>query len=224
MKLYFHNTPNPFKAALMLEELGLDYDVVPVDTRKGEQHDPDFLRVNPNAKLPALEDDDGTVVFDSNAIVLYLAQTRGKLLPSDGAGMGEALSWLFWIATGLSPFSGQFVHFVRVHTDSAYATNRYRKELLRHYGVLDDRLAGRDWIAGDGYGVCDVAAWGWVRMAPMLLANDGGLERFGNVADWFARVDGRPAAERARALGDRFDFKTEMDEQAMRAMFPGNYD
>ena len=224
MKLYFHNTPNPFKAALMLEELGLSYDVAPVDTRKGEQHAPDFLAVNPNGKLPALEDDDGTVVFDSNAIVLYLAQTRGRLLPSGSSEMGEVLSWFFWIATGLSPFSGQAVHFTRAYTDSDYATNRYVREVARHYRLLDDRLADREWIAGGGYGVCDVAAWGWVRMAPFVMEAQGGLDPYPNVAEWFARVDARPAAERARALGGRFDFKTEMDETAMRAMFPQNYD
>ena len=110
MKFYFHATPNPFKVALMLEELGLDYETVPVDTRKGEQHAAAFTKLNPNAKLPVIEDDDGTVVFDSNAIVLYLAQKHGRFLP-DAGGMGEALSWYFFIATGLSPYSGQAVHF-----------------------------------------------------------------------------------------------------------------
>ena len=224
MKFYFHTTPNPFKVALMLEELGVEYETVPVDTRKGEQHSDAFRAINPNAKTPALEDDDGTVVFDSNAIVLYLAQTRGEFLPDGPGAMGEALSWYFWIATGLSPYSGQHVHFSRVHTDSAYATNRYRKEVARHYKVLDDRLSGRDWIGAADYGICDIAAWGWVRMAPFVLEADGGLDPYPNVAAWFARVDARPAAERARALATKFDFKKDMDETAMRAMFPQNFD
>ena len=223
MKFHFHTTPNPFKVALMLEELGLSYDAVPVDTRKGEQHAPAFVRLNPNAKLPVIEDDDGTVVFDSNAIVLYLAQKQGRFLP-DAAGMGEALSWYFFIATGLSPYSGQAVHFQMVHTDSPYATNRYVKEVQRHYRVLDDRLSGRDWIGADEYGICDIAAWGWARMGDRVLGAFGGLEPYPNVSAWFARVDARPAADAVKALQGRFDFKQEMDEEAMRAMFPQNYD
>lgn len=222
MKVYFHSTPNPMKVALMIEELGLSPEVIPVDTRKGEQHAADFLRVNPNAKVPAIEDDDGQVVFDSNAIILHLAQTRGRFLP-DATGMGEMLSWYFFVATGLSPYSGQAVHFTRVHTDSAYATNRYAREIARHYKVLDDRLAASDWIGGREYGICDIAAWGWVRIAGYVMEAGGALAPYPNVQEWFERVDARPAAERARAWATRFDFKKEMDEAAMRAMFPQNY-
>lgn len=222
MKLYFHSTPNPMKVALMIEELGLSAEVIPVDTRKGEQHAAEFLRVNPNAKVPALEDEDGQVVFDSNAIILHLAQTRGRFLP-EPAGMGEALSWYFFVATGLSPYSGQAVHFTRVHTESAYATNRYAREVARHYKVLDDRLAALDWIGGRDYGICDIAAWGWVRLAGYVMEAGGGLDPYPNVKAWFERVDARPAAGRARAWATRFDFKKEMDETALRAMFPQNY-
>ena len=123
----------------MLEELGLEAEVIPVDTRKGEQHAPEFLQVNPNAKLPAIVDEDGQAVFDSGAILLHLAQRHGKFLP-EPAGMGEMLSWFFLVATGIGPYSGQAVHFTRVHTDSAYATKRYTREIARHYKVLDDRL------------------------------------------------------------------------------------
>jgi GST-like protein len=206
----------------MLEELGEPYDVVPVDTRKGEQHAASFTALNPNAKLPVIEDGDGTVVFDSNAIVLHLAQTRGRFLP-DAAGMGEALSWYFFVATGLSPYSGQAVHFTRVHKDSVYATNRYVREVARHYKVLDDRLTGRDWIGSEDYGICDIAAWGWVRMAGFVMEAEGGLAPYPNVQAWFDRVEARPAVERAKALQTRFAFKQEMDEQAMRAMFPQNF-
>ncbi|MEM7710103.1 MAG: glutathione S-transferase family protein [Pseudomonadota bacterium] len=220
MKFHFHTTPNPFKVALMLEELGLDYETVPVDTRKGEQHAPAFTALNPNAKLPVIEDGE-TVVFDSNAILLYLAQKHGRFLP-DG-DQGEMLSWFFFIATGLSPYSGQAVHFTRAHTDSAYATNRYVKEIQRHYRVLDDRLSGRDWIGGPDYGVADIAAWGWVKMAGFVLEAQGGLKDYPNVQAWFDRVSARPAAERANALATKFQFKQEMDEEAMRAMFPQNF-
>ncbi|MEM7488707.1 MAG: glutathione S-transferase family protein [Pseudomonadota bacterium] len=220
MKFYFHTSPNPFKVALMLEELGLDYETVPVDTRKSEQHAPTFTALNPNAKLPVIEDGD-TVVFDSNAILLYLAQKHRKFLP-DG-DQGEMLSWFFFIATGLSPYSGQAVHFTRANTDSAYATNRYVKEIQRHYRVLDDRLSGRDWIGAPDYGVVDIAAWGWVKMAPFVLEAQGGLADYPNVAAWFDRVSARPATERANALATKFEFKQDMDEEALRAMFPQNY-
>lgn len=222
MRFYFHSTPNPMKVALMLEELELSPEVIPVDTRKGEQHAPDFLRVNPNAKLPAFVDDDGQVVFDSNAIVLHLAQTRGRFLP-DAAQMGEALSWFFFVATGIGPYSGQAVHFTRIHVESAYATRRYVREVGRHYRVLDERLAAREWIGGAEYGICDIAAWGWIRLAGYVLESKEGLEPYANVRRWFERVEARPAAARAREWGGRFSFKKEMDETAMRAMFPQNY-
>ena len=222
MKVYFHDTPNPMKVALMVEELGLAPEVIPVDTRRGEQHAPAFLAVNPNAKLPALEDDDGQVVFDSNAILLHLAQTRGRFLPAP-EGMGEMLSWFFFVATGIGPYSGQAVHFTRVHTDSAYATNRYAREIARHYAVLDARLGASEWIGGRDYGVCDISAWGWVRLAGFVMEAGGGLGPYPNLRAWFERVDARPAAERARAWHGRYPFKREMDEAALRAMFPQNY-
>ncbi len=222
LKFYFHTSPNPFKVALMLEELGVEYETVPVDTRKGEQHAPDFLKVNPNAKLPAIEDD-GTPVFDSGAILLHLAMKHGKFLPTGDAAMGEMLSWFFFIASGIGPYSGQAVHFTRMHTDSAYATNRYVKEVQRHYKVLDGRLAGRDWIGSDEFGICDIAAWGWVSMAGYVLEAQGGLADYPNVQSWFDRVEARPAVERAKAVPAKFDFKEEQDETTMRALFPQNY-
>ncbi|PTX56739.1 GST-like protein [Litoreibacter ponti] len=224
IKFYFHTTPNPFKVALMLEELGVAYETIPVDTRKGEQHLPDFLAINPNAKLPAMVDEDGTVIFDSNAMVLHLAQKHGKFLPAGHAAMGEMLSWYFFIATGLSPFSGQAVHFTRAAPDEAYARNRYTKEITRHYKVLDDRLARSEWVGGADYSIADIIAWGWVRMAGFVMEADGGLANFPNVQAWFDKVDARPAATRATALQDKHSFKQEMDEVAMRAMFPQNFD
>ncbi len=222
MKFYFHPTPNPFKVALMLEELGVPYEMVPLDTRKGEQHLPEFLAINPNAKTPAIVEDDGTPVFDSNAIVLHLAQKHGKFLP-DAAGMGEMLSWYFFIATGVGPFSGQAVHFTRVHTDSAYATNRYVKEIARHYRVLNDRLATSEWIGGAEYGVCDINAWGWVKMAGYVMEGQGALAPYPHVAAWFDKVNARPAVARANALATQHEFKKENDEVAQRAMFPQNF-
>ena len=222
MKFYFHTTPNPFKVALMVEELGLSPEMVPVDTRKGEQHAAEFLKINPNAKLPAIEDD-GQAVFDSGAILLYLAQKHGKFLPEGHAAMGEMLSWFFFVSSGIGPYSGQAVHFTRVHTDSAYATNRYTKEIARHYKVLDDRLGASEWLGGKEYGIADIALWGWVRAAGYVMEGQGGLANYPNVQKWFDKVNTRPAAARAGEYAKKFEFKGEMDEAAMRAMFPQNY-
>lgn len=222
MKFYFHTAPNPFKVALMIEELGLTPELIPVDTRKGEQHAAEFLKVNPNAKLPAIEDD-GQAIFDSGAIILYLAQKHGRFLPEGQAAMGEVLSWFFFVASGIGPYSGQAVHFTRVHTDSDYATNRYTKEVARHYKVLNDRLGASEWLGGDDYGIADIALWGWVRAAGYVMEGQGGLSNYPNVQKWFDAVNARPAAERAAAYATKFEFKTEIDETAMRAMFPQNF-
>ena len=140
LKFYFNGAPNPNKVALFLEESGLPYELVPVDTRKGDQFKPEFLAVNPNGKVPAI-DDNGVFVFDSNAILLYLAEKTGKFL-SAPADRGEFLSWLMFVATGIGPFSGQAVHFKHfAPKDLEYADNRYQFEAQRHYGVLNDHLA-----------------------------------------------------------------------------------
>jgi GST-like protein len=141
MKFFFHPSPNPMKVALLLEELQTPYELIGVDTFKGEQHLPAFLAINPNAKVPALIDGDATV-FDSQAILLHLAHKHQRFLPTTAAGNAELLSWLMFIATGLSPFSGQAVHFLHhAPEDLPYAKNRYLKEVERHYRVLDQRLA-----------------------------------------------------------------------------------
>src|ERR1700710_1969127 len=147
MKFYFNGTPNPTKVALFLEEAGLAYEPIAVDTRKGDQFAPDFLRVNPNGKVPALIDGDA-LVFDSNAILLYLAEKTGKFLPPAGdAARAELLSWLMFVATGIGPFSGQAVHFKHFAPEKGdYANKRYQYEAARHYGVLDARLAGRRYL------------------------------------------------------------------------------
>ncbi|MEO1089387.1 MAG: glutathione S-transferase family protein [Pseudomonadota bacterium] len=221
LKFYFHHTPNPMKVALALEEMELAYELVPVDTFKGEQHLPGFRAINPNGKLPALVDGN-TTVFDSNAILLYLAEKTGRFLgrPED---RGQLLSWMMFIASGLGPFSGQSVHFSRIHTDSAYATNRYRREAERHYAVLEERLADRPYVLGDDYSVVDMAAWGWIDRAAFALGNDDPLAPTPNLARWFAAVDGRPAVARARAIGNDVVWKTEADDVAKRALFPSNY-
>ena len=221
IKFYFHTTPNPMKVALFLEESGLDYEVVPVDTLKGEQHEEGFLKVNPNAKLPAIEDD-GVRVFDSNAILLYLGEKSGKFLGSPD-NRGELLSWLMFIATGVGPYSGQAVHFQHAAPEQIdYAINRYRREAERHYGILDAQLEGREFFLGSEYTIVDIAAWGWIDRAAVVLG-EGALDGYPNLKRWFESVDARPAASRARDVGKGIDFKSERDEVALRALFPQNY-
>ena len=150
LKFYFNGAPNPNKVALFLEESGLPYELVPVDTRKGDQFKPEFLAVNPNGKVPAI-DDNGVLVFDSNAILLYLAEKTGKFLPPNTPkSRAQLLSWLMFIATGLGPYSGQavhFKHFAPKHLE--YAHNRYQFEAQRHYGVLNDHLANSRYMVGN---------------------------------------------------------------------------
>jgi GSH-dependent disulfide-bond oxidoreductase len=226
---YFHPTPNPAKVALFLEEAGLPYEVVPVDTAKGEQHAPAFRAINPNGKVPAIVDTEGpgggeARVFDSSAILLYLGEKTGRFMGSP-ADKPELLSWLFFIATGLGPFSGQAVHFQHAAPEKLpYAINRYRREAERHYRVLNEHLAGRDTIVGRNYTIADMSAWGWLTRAGRVLpGEDSGLAAFPNLQRLFVTVDARPAAARARAVGRGHAFKTEVDEDTRRAMFPSNY-
>jgi GSH-dependent disulfide-bond oxidoreductase len=219
LKFYFNGAPNPTKVALMLEETGLPYEPVPVDTRKGDQFKPEFLKVNPNGKVPAI-DDDGVFVFDSNAILLYLAEKTGKFLPAGTpANRAQLLSWLMFIATGLGPYSGQAVHFKHfAPKELEYAHNRYQFETHRHYKILDDHLVTSRYMVGDAYGIVDMAFWGWARMAPFVLGDDA-FTKYPNVKRLLDEVSARPAAARALALKDRFTFKTEMDEEARHIMF-----
>jgi GSH-dependent disulfide-bond oxidoreductase len=219
--LYFHPSPNPMKVALMLEEVGLPYDVSPVDTFKGEQHGAAFLARNPNGKLPVLEDA-GATVFDSSAILLYLAEQHGALLPKERVARAEVLSWHFFVATGLSPFSGQAVHFLKMSgEDLPYAKNRYLREVMRHYAVMDARLAEQPYLAGGAYSIADVGAWGWMSYAGYIF--DNGLAGYPHVKRLFDEISARPAAVRAQALQERFTFKQDFDEETKRALFPQNY-
>ncbi|MBC7942352.1 MAG: glutathione S-transferase N-terminal domain-containing protein, partial [Chitinophagaceae bacterium] len=170
IKLYYHPSPNPAKVALFLEEAGLPYEMVPVDTRKGEQHSAAFKAINPNAKTPALVDGDVTV-FDSNAILLYLAEKTGQFLPAPTPeARAQMLSWLMFVATGIGPYSGQAVHFKHFAPEpKGYAVNRYDFEAQRHWGIVNDRLATLPYMLGDSYTLVDMAVWGWARAVPFVL-------------------------------------------------------
>ena len=222
LKFYFHQTPNPMKVALFLEETGLPYELVAVDTLKGEQHTPEYRAINPNAKTPALEDD-GKRVFDSTAILMYLSEKTG-LLAGQPEDRSEMLSWLLFVASGLGPFSGQSVHFQHKAPEKIpYAINRYMREAQRHYEVLDAHLEGREYMVGDSYSIADISTWGWVDKAAFVLG-EGGLDNYPNLKRWFASIDARPAVQKARDIPKGIDFKTDFDDVAARALYPQNFD
>ena len=218
IRFYFHPTPNPMKVALFLEESGLEYEIVSVDIFKGEQHNSTYRSINPNGKVPAILDGEN-IVFDSNAILLYLGEKTGKFIIEDRA---QLLSWLMFVATGLGPYSGQSVHFQVAAEPIPYAINRYRREAERHYGILNDRLSDRVFILGDNYTIVDMAAWGWIDRYPRVLGENA-LEEFPHLKRWFEMVNARPAVERARAIGKNIEFKSTFDEETVRAMFPQNF-
>ncbi|HEY8357663.1 MAG TPA: glutathione S-transferase N-terminal domain-containing protein [Ramlibacter sp.] len=222
IQLYYHPSPNPLKVALYLEEAGLPYEVVAVDTRKGEQHSAAFRAINPNAKTPALVDGDATV-FDSNAILLYLAEKTGKFLPADTPQQrGQMLSWLMFVATGIGPYCGQAVHFRHFAPEpKEYAVNRYTFEAERHWKLVDEQLQGKEWMVGDTYTLVDMAVWGWSRMIPRVMGEQA-WEMLPNVKRHLDAINARPAAQRAEALKARFAFKQDFDDEARRALFPQN--
>jgi len=222
IQFYFHPGPNPMKVALFLEESGLPYEVVPVDILKGEQHRPEFLKINPNAKTPALVDGAATI-FDSNAILLYLADKSGQFLPeSTLAARGQMLSWLMFVATGVGPYSGQAVHFSRDAPEpKAYALNRYIYEAERHYGILNTQLATHRYMLGDTYTLVDMAVWGWARLASFVIG-DNAWAALPHLKRHLTEISARPAAQRAEALKERFAFKPELDAEGRKHIFPQN--
>jgi GST-like protein len=219
LKFYFNGSPNPTKVALFLEECGLAYEPHPVDTRKGEQFGAELTRLNPNAKVPVI-DDDGVVVFDSNAILLYLAEKTGRFLPpASAANRGALLSWLMFVASGVGPYSGQAVHFRHLATEKLpYAHDRYQYEAMRHFGILDAHLATRRYMVGDTYTIVDMDLWGWARMLTFVLG-DGAWDQYSNLKRLTDQITARPAAARAIALKNKFPFKTTMDDEARAHMF-----
>jgi GST-like protein len=219
IKFYYSLAPNPMKVALFLEEAGLPYDPIPVDTRKGEQFSAEVTALNPNNKVPVIQDGEVTV-FDSNAILLYLAEKTGQFLPENTpVARGELLSWLMFVATGIGPHSGQAVHFRHfAPAPKDYAHTRYQFEARRHYGIADARLAERRYMLGDTYTIVDIGLWGWTRMVPFIMGEDA-WEALPHLKRWFDEISARPAALRAIALKDRRSFKAETDAEARRYMF-----
>jgi GST-like protein len=199
--LYYFPSPNTWKASIMLEECGLSYHVVPVDITKDAQFAPDFLAISPNNRVPAIVDHDAPggpqPVFETGAILIYLAERTGTLLAPAGPDRVAALEWLMWQIGGLGPMAGQAHHFRRYAAEgNHYAVERFTKEAARLYGVLDRRLDGRTWIAGD-YSIADIACWGWVWFH-RLHGQD--LADFPHIKRWFFAMSERPAVQRGKAL------------------------
>jgi GST-like protein len=222
IKLFFHPSPNPFKVALFLEEANVPYELVVTDTRKGDQHKPEFLKINPNAKTPAILDDD-IRVFDSNAILLYLAEKYQKFLPANTPeNRAETLSWLMFVASGIGPYCGQAVHFKRYAPEPIdYAINRYDFEAWRHWNILNEHLANHRYMVGNAYSIIDMAVWGWARVIPFVLGDEG-LGKLPNVKRLLDEINSRPAAQRAEAIKTQHVFKTEVDDDARKNLFPQN--
>ena len=220
--LYYWTTPNGHKITMFLEEAGLPHRIVPIDIGKGEQFAPDFLKISPNNRIPAIVDhapaDGGgpLSVFESGAILLYLAEKTGRFLPADLRGRNEALQWLFWQMGGLGPMAGQNHHFgIYAPEPIPYAIERYVKETSRLYAVLDRRLAGREYIAGD-YSIADMACYPWIVPHERQRQN---LADFPNLARWFAAVGARPATVRAYERAKSVNSVQGMSEEAKRVLF-----
>ena len=224
--VHYWPTPNGHKITIFLEEAKLPYKLIPVEIRAGDQFKPSFLAIAPNNRIPAIVDqtpaDGGEPIslFESGAILLYLAEKSGQFLPAKtDQGRGELLSWLMFVATGIGPFSGQAVHFRHFAPEPVpYANQRYQYEAKRHYKILDDRLAKQPYLVGGAYGIVDMALWGWARMIPFIMGEEAWAE-FPNVKRLHDEIGARPAAQRANALREKHAFKTEFDEEARRHMF-----
>jgi len=221
--LYYWTTPNGHKVTMFLEETGLDYRIVPVNISTGAQFEPAFLRISPNNRMPAIVDHDPAgggapvSVFESGAILLYLAEKTGRFIPSDLRGRVEVLQWLFWQMGGLGPMAGQNHHFVQYAPKPIpYAIERYVNETNRLYGVLDRRLADREHVAGDAYSIADMASYPWI--VPHKRQRQD-LDDFPNLKRWFAAIRARPATVRAYARADEINTQPTVSEASRTILF-----
>lgn len=205
IQLYYWPTPNGHKASIMLEEVGLPYEVHPVNILKGEQFAPAFLEISPNNRIPAIVDDDGPggapyALFESGAILMYLAEKSGRLWPADTRARYDMLQWLFFQVAGVGPMFGQNGHFQGyAKVDVPYAKERYHNETKRLYGVMDKRLASYEYLAGAEYSLADVATYPWT-MPKQWELHRINIDEFPNVKRWNAQVAQRPAVQRGVAV------------------------
>jgi GST-like protein len=223
IKLYYWPTPNGFKISIMLEECGLPYRMVPVNISTGEQFKPDFLKISPNNRMPAIVDPNGPggrsiSVFESGAILQYLGRKTGKFYPKDERARVQVDEWLFWQMGGLGPMAGQAHHFRNYAKESVqYAVDRYVNEVHRLYGVMNKRLAGRKFLAGE-YSIADMACIGWAN----LWKNQGqDIEEFPNLKKWIERVKARPAVQRGMKLGIDLRQNIDMKDPKVQAVLFG---
>jgi len=222
IELYYWTTPNGHKITIVLEEAGLPYRIVPVNISKGEQFRPEFLRISPNNRIPAIVDDAPTSggrplsVFESGAILQYLAEKTGKFLPQDLHGRVEVTQWLFWQMGGLGPMAGQNHHFLQYAPEKIpYAIDRYVNETNRLYGVLNKRLADREFVAGD-YSIADMASYPWV--VPYERQGQK-LDNFPDLKRWFQTIQARPAVVRAYELAKKINVQPTVSEESRSVLF-----
>ena len=218
--VYYWPTPNGWKVTIMLEECGLPYDIKLINIGKGEQFEPGFLKISPNNRIPAIVDHDGPggapiSVFESGAILHYLARKKGQFYPTDERKRVAVEEWLYWQVGGLGPMSGQANHFRNYAPEKVeYGINRYTNEVNRLYGVMNRQLADHDYLAGD-YSIADMASIGWMKSAERLGQN---LDDFPHLKRWYDAVLARPAVERGLAVGSdvpRYNLAQDKDAQAV---------
>ncbi len=222
LDVYYWTTPNGHKITIFLEETQTPYRIVPVNISKGEQFNPEFLRISPNNRIPALVDDapagggKPVSVFESGAILLYLAEKTGKFLPADLRGRTDVLQWLFWQMAGLGPMAGQNHHFAHYAPEKIpYAIERYLQETNRLYGVLNKRLADREFIAGE-YSIADMASYPWIVHWKRQQQN---LDDFPHLKRWFELIRARPAVVKAYALAEKINTVSTVTEEAKALLF-----
>lgn len=220
--LYYWPTPNGHKITIFLEETALDYRIIPVNIGRGEQFKPDFLKIAPNNRMPAIvdpmpKDAAGPLsVFESGAILLYLAEKTGRFYPADLRGRYEVLQWLFWQMAGLGPMLGQNHHFLHYAPEKLpYAIDRYLKETSRLYAVLDAQLTDREYLARD-YSIADMASYPWIVPHQRQQQN---LEDFPNLKRWFDAIGARPAVIRAYEKGKAISAQPVVDDEAKKFLF-----
>jgi GSH-dependent disulfide-bond oxidoreductase len=220
--LYYWPTPNGWKVSILLEETGLAYKMVPVNIGRGEQFTPEFLAISPNNRMPAIVDHEPAgggppiSVFESGAILLYIADKTGSFVPGDVRGRFEVIQWLMWQMGGLGPMAGQAHHFRQYAPEQIpYAVDRYTKETNRLYGVMNTRLADRPYLAGD-YSIADMAAWPWV--VPFERQGQD-MAQFPHLKRWFDAVSARPAVTRGFAVGSELRQAGKLDDEAKKILF-----
>jgi GST-like protein len=218
--VYYWPTPNGWKITIMLEELGVPYNIIPVNIGKGEQFTPEFLKLSPNNRMPAIVDHEPLgggaplPIFESGAILEYLAEKYGKFMPTDTRGKYEVLQWLYWQMANLGPNSGQANHFRNYAAEKiAYGIKRYTDEVNRLYGVMNIQLADHEFLAG-AYSIADMASWPWVILYERMGQD---LNEFPHLKRWVDAVQARPAVVRGKAVGE--ELRAEMSEEAKKVLF-----